>query len=324
MQDLDFALSKYTENGILDTAFGINGKVITDINEESNYGNDIIIQDDEKIIMIGTGNSDYTIARYNENGTLDDSFGENGIITTDIAGHFESPQSIIFQPDGKFIIAGSTYNGVDNDFSVIRYNTDGLLDISFGINGITTTDFDDAFNYANSLALQSDGKIVVTGYGNIDSYFKFNTARYNANGSLDSSFDFDGLTTFEIGSDVDICNSVAIQSDGKIILAGNSRTGGYFDIVLLRYLAIPVDITEQLNSSPLLISPNPASDILSIKGNLKNATVSLFSITGQLFYSESINSSDSHTIDISKFTPGTYFAEINNNGITLRIPIIII
>ena len=105
----------------------------------------------------------------------------------------------------------------------MRYNTDGSLDTSFDSDGKVTTAIGSGNDYACSVAIQSDGKIVVAGYSDNGSNDDFALVRYNTDGSLDTTFDSDGKVTTAIGSGDDQAFSVAIQSDGKIVAAGYSR-----------------------------------------------------------------------------------------------------
>ncbi len=163
-------------------------------------------------------------------GSLDPTFGTGGIVTTHI-GSVDSGRAVAVQSDGKIVVAGYTdhnyiYTGMD--FAVMRYNADGSLDTSFGVGGKVLTDVGSASDFAYSVALQSDGKIVVAGYSVIGSQEDFALVRYNVDGSLDTSFGTGGKVTTGI-SYHDYAYSVALQSDGKIVVAG--RAGGDFAVV---------------------------------------------------------------------------------------------
>jgi uncharacterized delta-60 repeat protein len=116
-------------------------------------------------------------------GDLDTSFGTGGKVTTAIGGGSDAATSIALQSDGKIVVAGNSDNGSNADFAVVRYNTDGLLDTSFGTGGIVTTAIGDGIDSVNSIALQSDGKIVVAGYSDNGSNDDFALARYIASDS---------------------------------------------------------------------------------------------------------------------------------------------
>ena len=142
---------------------------------------------------------------------------------------------MIVQPDGKIVVAGNSYNGTHYDFAVVRYSADGSRDSSFNGNGKVTTDFDGSDDYGSSVAVQGDGKIVVAGSSGAGSNHKFAVARYNSNGSLDTTFNSTGKVTTSIDINGAYGASVAVQSDGKIVVAGSSGSYPNDDLALVRY-----------------------------------------------------------------------------------------
>ncbi len=159
--------------------------------------------------------------------TVDFSFGQ---VITPIGAGKDVANDLAIQPDGKIVVAGYSKNSIDEDFALVRYNTDGTLDVSFGADGIVITDFDSGrSDFAQSMVIQSDGKIVLTGYSNGTSSFDQNLAlaRYNVDGSLDVTFDNDGKVDNAFSSNTH-GRSVAIQSDGKIVVAGDYNNNGIF------------------------------------------------------------------------------------------------
>ncbi|MCP5094201.1 MAG: hypothetical protein GY943_01480 [Chloroflexi bacterium] len=155
-------------------------------------------------------------------GDLDSTFGTNGVVETDLGGHDVSTD-IALQSDGKIIVVGSDFMNAF-DFVVIRYNSDGSLDASFGTNGKVTTDIG-GIDYARGVAIQADGKIVVAGRSTVNGEPEFTLVRYNVNGSLDTTFDNDGivLTRFSgVSSADDEAYAIALQADGKIIVSGKA------------------------------------------------------------------------------------------------------
>jgi uncharacterized delta-60 repeat protein len=235
----DFALARYNSNGSLDTTFDGDGKVTTDFGAgDSAYS--VAIQSDGKIVVGGTsysynGSGNFALTRYNSNGSLDTTFDGDGKVTTDLGSSHDEAYSLAIQSDGKIVVAGSSYNGSNWDFALARYNSDGSIDTTFDGDGKVTTavgSFDDT---ARSLAIQSDGKIVVAGSSHNGSNWDFALVLYNSNGSLDTTFDFDGKVTTAVGSSFDYAYSVAIQSDGKIVVAGRILNGSNWDFALTRY-----------------------------------------------------------------------------------------
>ncbi len=155
-------------------------------------------------------------------GDLDLAFGTNGKVLTSFYG--DGAASVVLQSDGKIVVAGDSNNGNDSDFAVARYNSDGTLDTSFSADGEMITDFGGE-DYGTSVAIQSDGKIVVAGYGSSGGPEDFAIVRYNTDGSLDTSFDTDGKLLIDFGR-YENGKALAIQTDGKIVLAGNSVAAG--------------------------------------------------------------------------------------------------
>jgi uncharacterized delta-60 repeat protein/RHS repeat-associated protein len=218
----DFALTRYNEDGSLDTAFGSSGVVTTSFGgTDVAYG--MAIQEDGKVILVGSSSGSFAIARYNTDGTLDNSFDSDGKVTTTGLG---DAYGVAIQADGKIVVAG----WVGSDFSVARYNSDGSLDTSFDGDGKLTTNIGTSHDEAYDVAIQSDGKIVVAGKKGLSGSFAL--ARYNTDGSLDTSFDSDGIVTTSGTGDG---YSLAIQPDGKILLAGEFDGGGVIDFVIARY-----------------------------------------------------------------------------------------
>ncbi|MBH8576028.1 DUF4347 domain-containing protein, partial [Nostocaceae cyanobacterium CENA369] len=212
----DFALVRYNSNGSLDTSFDTDGQVTTDIgNATSDTAYSITLQTDGKILVAGVSAGNFAVVRYNSDGTLDNSFGSGGKVTTDIGNATsDTAYSITLQTDGKILLAGSSAN----NFAVVRYNSDGTLDNSFGSSGKVTTNLGGT-DVAYSMVMQADGKFILAGKRTSD----FALVRYNSDGSLDTSFGSSGQVITDIGSGTsDTAYSVSVQPDGKILLAGSS------------------------------------------------------------------------------------------------------
>ncbi len=228
----DFALARYNTDGSLDSSFGTGGKVTTAIGPGNDVAYGVALQADGKIVAAGSSSGDFALARYNTDGTLDTGFGTGGKVTTAIGSSDDEATAVALQADGKIVAAGYSYNGANYDFTLARYNTDGLPDTGFFGSGKETTAIGSGSDIANALALQADGKIVAAGYSSNGAYNRFALVRYNANGVLDTVFD-----TVAIGSGSDFGYAVALQADGKIVAAGSSYNGVNYDFALARYNA---------------------------------------------------------------------------------------
>ena len=218
----DFAVVRYNANGTLDTTFGTGGKVTTSLGLISG-ARAMALQPDGKIVLAGSAsdgtNSDFALVRYNHNGTLDRSFSGDGKVTTPVGSGNDAAYAVAVQPDGKFVVAGYSHNGNNNDFALVRYNRNGTLDTSFDGDGKVTTAVSSGADTANAVAVRPNGKIVAAGVANND----FAVVRYNRNGTLDTSFDGDGKVTTAVSSGADTANAVALLPNGKIVAAGISN-----------------------------------------------------------------------------------------------------
>jgi len=178
------------------------------------------------------------ILRYNSDGSLDNTFGINGIVIMRVFMRNDFGYGVVVQPDGKIVVAGGSWNGNDWDVLVMRFNSDGTPDISFGSYGVVVYDSgSDEESYG--IALQQNGEIVVVGY-------KFSyglpchdalIVRYNSDGTLDRTFGEGGITIYNSRLDgLDFGSAVALQPDGKIVVAGYSNTGfSIYEAFVLRY-----------------------------------------------------------------------------------------
>ena len=212
--------------GSLDVTFGTAGTVTTAIGSGNDEIHALGIQADGKIVVAGYArvgaNDDFALARYNPNGTLDTSFGSAGTVTTFLSSGEDHANALGIQADGKIVVAGWASNGANYVFALARYLTDGKLDTTtFGTAGTVTTTIG-ITSFANALGIQADGKIVVAGSSSNGINNVFALARYTATGATDTTFGSAGITTTTISGDSDAVNALGIQSDGKIVAAGNS------------------------------------------------------------------------------------------------------
>lgn len=214
------------------------GMVTTSIGSSQYPDNAVAIQSDGKIIVAGTSindlDNDFAVVRYNSDGSLDTTFSEDGMVVTDFGSKHDYGIAVALQSDNKIVVAGTSKNDLDIDFAVARYNSDGSLDASFDEDGRVTTDFGGNDDRGNAVVIQSDGKIVVAGYSYNPSGGDFAVARYNADGSLDTSFGVDGMVSTDISID-DKGRAVALQPDGKIVVAGDIDSYFYADFAIIRY-----------------------------------------------------------------------------------------
>ncbi len=282
----DFTILRYNTNGTLDNSFDGNGvaaPVISGFSDD--YAYDMALQTDGKIVMVGSTSptttinqtlpTDIAIMRLNTNGSPDTSFNGTGILKIVFNGVSESANAVIIQPTGKIVIGGFLNNFLKDEFLLMRFNSNGVLDTTFGNSGLTFTSVSGGNDRITTMAVQSDGKILAgggnfiaryTANGVLDSTFgnsgvvtvphtvnkiiahnndKFlaggtsgtNVAisRYNANGTIDASFNLTGTATGNVAGNSCVGNSMAVQNDLKIVVGGYCTSNNNTRLAVFRF-----------------------------------------------------------------------------------------
>ena len=232
------------QDGTLDLTFGTSGKVITKASTSGwDVAYDIAIQTDQKIVVCGespVNGSAMLVMRYNNDGTLDNTFDGDGKVTIDITNVSEDAYSLAIQEDGKILIAGKSPNIIvtpqqTSGIAMVRLNTDGSIDSTFGVNGIVRTPIGTVAE-AKSIKTQSDGKIVIAGMTDtLGSFGKGLIVRYNSNGTLDNTFASNGIFTIAFNDIATRFDALSFQSDGKIVATGYTASTPH-EIFIVRLL----------------------------------------------------------------------------------------
>ncbi len=223
--------------GSFDTSFSSDGRATTSFSSGADSGQAVAIQSDGKLVVAGYSNeSNFAVARYNTDGTLDTSFGNDGKATTSIGSNASKGLDVQVQPDGKIVVAGHSNNGTNEDFALVRYNADGTLDTSFGEiasgqtrSGKLTTALGTKDDAIEGIVLQPDGKILVAGWSHDGSSNEHANdvaiVRYTSKGDLDTTFDEDGkvVIDFSVGNTNknELLLDIDLLPDSKIVAAGS-------------------------------------------------------------------------------------------------------
>ena len=179
-----------------------------------------------------------------QDGQLDMSFADSGKVINSIGstadiGWSDEAHSTLIQSDGKIIAIGFASDGSQTFFALTRYNQNGIIDSTFGINGVDTTAIGYSDDKAYSALIQPDGKIIAAGYATENYLHVFSLVRYNKDGSRDNTFGINGIVTTAVDKSDDKIFSIAIQQDGKIVAAGTSYEGinnqNVYVLALARY-----------------------------------------------------------------------------------------
>ena len=246
------ALARLNTNGTLDTSFGSGGKLTTSYSALDDDALALTIQPDGKLVVAGRSyngsNWDMTVTRYTTSGALDVTFGSGGKVTTAIGPSHEEAWSLALQADGKIVVAGESYDAAGNaDIAVVRYLVNGTLDTAFNGTGKCVVPVGAGADYGYGVALQADGKIVVTGYASNGTNNDIALVRLNSNGTLDSSFNDDGKYLIAIGTSNDEGQGLAVEGDGNLVITGSTFNGSNTDIAIVRYFNQPQPTLSSLD-----------------------------------------------------------------------------
>jgi uncharacterized delta-60 repeat protein len=306
-----FAVARITTNGVLDTTFGSSGIVLTafNISTSSSIARCMAVQPDGKIVLGGvtpnatTQTNNFALVRLNPIGTVDTTFGTDGKVTTSVISAADYGISkLLVQPDGK-IVAGAVYANSGIKMAMLRYLSNGLLDSTFGINGIVATN-ESSGNC--SIAMQADGKFILAG-GFSTSSFKF--FRYTGAGVLDTTF-ANNANVFP--ATYGEASTVLIQTDQKIVVCGSTYTS---DIInsCAAVIRLNNDVlgTEGFATNEVGVFPNPVQNQLSIT-NEEAMQYELFSVLGAKI--QSGNLAIHGQVDCNGLAKGLYLLKLNKDN----------
>jgi uncharacterized delta-60 repeat protein len=234
--------------GDFDITFGTDGTVATDFGlGDDDLGFAVAVDSIGRIVVAGSSEvgvfDDFGVVRYTADGGLDTSFGTGGKVTTGFGRGNDIGYGVVIDSAGRIIVAGMAYNGIDNDFAVVRYTRTGTLDSAFGIGGKVTTDFAGGDDIGWGVAVDSADRIVVAGHATTGNEELFAVVRYTPAGVLDTSFGTGGIVTTDvnadgIGTSPDVAKAVAIDLQGRVVVAGYSDNDYNDDVAVVRYTPV--------------------------------------------------------------------------------------
>jgi uncharacterized delta-60 repeat protein len=227
-----FGIVRYETDGSLDPSFGGgDGKVSIDFTPRDDFAYAVRIQADGKIVVAGaaaySANSRFALARLTTDGSLDPTFGGNGKVMTNLTPSYDWANGMALQPNGKIVLVGSVSAGSSNGkIGVLRYRSDGSLDPTFGGDGIVLNDPTPTYDDGLAVGVEADGQIVVAGgAGYAGPNERFVALAFGPHGSLDPTFGRDGKVFTDLTPTADVPFGLAIQDDGRIVVAGGAAQG---------------------------------------------------------------------------------------------------
>ncbi len=275
-----FFVAQFNNDGTIDTGFDTDGIVTFDPVVGMNKGNDIKYQSDGKLVVTGyySGNLaiNVIVARYNTDGTLDNTFSLDGIVETDFLNNSADEGSALHLYDnGKILVAGVT----GSDIALIRYNSDGTLDLTFNGSGKKSIDFG-AAESATAITVQPDGKLLLAGTTDLGVNGSYMLVRTDSDGMVDNTFGTNGQVVTTFGSyDYAVLNSIALQPNLRIVVTGGAGDlADALDIATARYLSgLNLGVADfSANGIIPLIYPNPVKQIETLEYTLlQNEVISI-------------------------------------------------
>ena len=335
---------RFTSNGFVDSTFGINGGFSMAGLHIDNELTSIAVQQDGKIVAGGhysklfTGSSDFDVLviRLDTAGSLDVSFGLNGVVKTSVNGGIDDSFGLEIDTSGNIYVAGFTTLPFTlyYDMILIKYNSNGIPDPAFGTGGIVT------FNNANEdvaydLKIQPDQKIVVGGSSGLSFLGPRDLAlwRYLPNGTPDNTFGTNGFITITMAPTFQDCNSLALQADGKIVGAGRLNNGSQNDVVVARFLnSISTTVNQLDHTAVIRLYPNPALQnqvvtLLTEKPVQQDAHIEMYTVTGEkLVMNNALIPSGTYGVQFSTpagISSGIYFILLHNGNEVTRQALVV-
>ena len=252
--DDDFAVARYDSDGALDAAFSSDGLVTVDFDNKNESGYAVAVQSDGKIVVAGRAATDgmgltfdFAVVRLTSSGELDASFSSDGLQTVDVGGGNDYAYAVAVASDGDIVVVGYGSNGSNWDVAAIRLDSSGNLDTEFSSDGKALYAIGSGHDYGYGLDIASDGDLLITGSSHNGSDDDVLVLRLDANGTLDTAFDGDGIWTADIGSGTsDEGRGIVEASDGDV-LVGGSTDDGDDDILAVRLT--PVGVLDTAFSS---------------------------------------------------------------------------
>ena len=330
-------VARLKSNGSLDETFNGTGIMTADLNTNPqvawDYDNitDIILQSNGKILAVGNTTSlsgtdlDMVILRLNDNGSLDNTFDNDGIRILHFSDYWDQALTVALQDDGKIIVGGLSSGESAAYFALARLNSNGVLDTSFGVDGKQTTDMGPYWtDMINSIIIQADGKIIAAGYAEIinNGVGGGGIARYNTNGNIDTGFGDNGKVLSSYAGDAGFVSPVI--SGNKLYVFGATNEGIYKGLIE-RYVLTNDDVAVPLYATTMeqKIWPNPSKQQFTLKvGSNNNEPIELrvFDMYGKQVFSTKGSANKQYQFGGS-LTSGIYMAEVSqgNHRSTIKL-----
>ncbi len=322
-------IMRYTENGQIDNTFGNNGFIILDVpNGSISNARDTDIQPDGKIVVTGvaidniSGSYKGFVTRINTDGTVDNDFGENGYFIADMGAGHDFAVNLHVHTDDKIYVGGHSWikNGppaLHYDFCMLRLNSNGTIDNTYGNDGVASIKYDDAGNYCRGFVLSASGKVyAVSNFEyDLENTYNISVFSFDENGMPNSAFGNNGIVNLDINDSQDHVENIALLKNGSIIIAGSTfPTYMHSNVVLANYFTdIETNVEHTNIQMPLQIYPNPSSEILKFDNKIQKGLYELkiYNSTGVLIKKQKLNL-PGETLNIHELAKGNYILKLSS------------
>lgn len=331
----DIILVQIDSLGKPDGSFGVKGRTITSIASASTeYGFGLTLQPDGNCIVAGSTDhaSDTTVcvlARYLPNGSLDQSFGTEGIEQTPFGTYYDAATAVTTNAPGRIIAAGTTYQDGKYDFGIAEYDSAGVLFADFGRKGKVITNLGNYDDIPSAIDIQPDGKILVSGSAGIGpAESVFALVRYKPDGSLDSSFGSNGVVKTDFGNNGDNAFCMKYLRNGKIIVAGKTLIGSLDAFALVQYHSGLATVTHRHSVEAIQVYPNPLSGrLITVKFETQPEApiiISVSDLIGRIVYSKTcqVHASDRLQLTLPDLSFGYYQMVVQAADATYTVDLI--
>jgi uncharacterized delta-60 repeat protein len=307
-------IARLATDGSLDPTFGTGGLALI-TNGEYSVGYDVLVRSDGRILVGGytetASDADYLLAQVNSDGSPDDSFGTNGVVTSNFGNTWERIQGIATDPDNAIVCTGAAGTGFDFatfDAVVLRYLANGTLDTSFDADGRVLIDHAADGDGGEEVALQPDGKILICGAAGVAGQDEFALWRLLPTGAMDATFGTDGTVITPMGSEGGYAASVALQSDGRILAAGHSAEAFGSSVAVARYTSgLEVGIAAEAATNSIAVYPNPATERITISTAVQgSAVLEVIDTEGRVVLQQRLAAAGPKAVDVRGLAEGRY------------------
>ncbi|WP_395091658.1 T9SS type A sorting domain-containing protein [Vaginella massiliensis] len=324
--DDQFTMGRVNADGTIDTTFGTNGWVRTSFPIWSSV-NDIHVNSTGEILVTGMAMNPYSnwkvgLAKYDADGNIDFNFGENGTMMLSIGIAHDFAIRGILLDDGKMYIGSHSYydtRPLRYEVVVSKFNANGSLDTTYGTGGNTKVRWvENGENNITDMLLQDDGKILVSGRGYENTSEVFAIAKFDADGKLDNTFGTQGKVTANVGETRDMATSIALQTDGKLVVSGyTSNMVDPTNFFIARYTNDILAVTD-FSKTEFSIYPNPASEELNVNWSLlsnTDTTYEIYDSNGRMV--KRAKMTNKKAINVADLASGVYILKLKNNNSTV-------